>query len=66
MLIPLIVSCPVDHVVLDWQPRIILLGMVEAQLVNNVKNTTTIIIFVTRKPSESLKYMVYSYKTVRS
>ena len=35
----LIFSCPADHVLLpDWQPRI-LLGLVEARLVN-VKNTT--------------------------
>ena len=35
----LIFSCPVDHVP-DWQPRIILLGMVEVCSVN-VKNTHT-------------------------
>ena len=35
--VPLIFSCPADHVP-DWQPRI-LLGMVEARSVN-VKNTT--------------------------
>ena len=39
--VPLIFSCPADHVRLpDWQPRVILLGMVEARSVN-VKNTTT-------------------------
>ena len=27
--VPLIFSCPVDHV-LDWHPRILLLGMIEA------------------------------------
>ena len=37
--VPLIVFCPAD--VPDWQPRIILLGMVEARSVNNVKKTTT-------------------------
>ena len=31
--------CPADHVVPDWQPRI-LLGVVEARSVNNVKKTT--------------------------
>ena len=31
--IPLIFFCPADHVP-DWQPRVILLGMVEARLVN--------------------------------
>ena len=36
--VPLIFSCPADHVP-NWQPRI-LLGMVEARSVN-VKNTTT-------------------------
>ena len=36
--VPLIFSCPTDHVP-DWQPRI-LLGMVEARSVD-VKNTTT-------------------------
>ena len=35
--VPLIFSCPADHVP-DWQLRIILLGMVEARSVN-VKNT---------------------------
>ena len=38
--VPLIVFCPADHVP-DWQPRI-LLGMVEARLVD-VKKTTTYI-----------------------
>ena len=38
--VPQIVLCPADHVP-DWQPRI-LLGMVEARLVN-VKKTTTYI-----------------------
>ena len=33
--VPLIFFCPADHVP-DWQPRI-LLGMVEARSVNNVK-----------------------------
>ena len=33
---PLIFSCPADHV-LDWQPRIILLGLAEARSIN-VKN----------------------------
>ena len=37
--VPLIFFCPADHVP-DWQPRI-LLGMVEARSVNNVKKTTT-------------------------
>ena len=36
--VPLIFSCPTDHVP-DWQPRIVL-GTVEARSVN-VKNTTT-------------------------
>ena len=36
--VPLIFSCPADHVP-DWQPRV-LLGMVETRSVN-VKNTTT-------------------------
>ena len=36
--VPLIFFCPADHVP-DWQPRI-LLGMVEARLVN-VKKTRT-------------------------
>ncbi|CAM9765765.1 unnamed protein product, partial [Ascophyllum nodosum] len=36
--VPLIFFCPADHVP-DWQPRV-LLGMVEARLVN-VKKTTT-------------------------
>ena len=36
--VPLIPFCPADHVP-DWQPRIILLGMVEARSVN-VKKTT--------------------------
>ena len=38
--VPLVFSSPTDHVVPDWQPRI-LLGIVEARSVN-VKNTTTI------------------------
>ena len=37
--VPLIFFCPADHVP-DWQPRV-LLGMVEARSVNNVKKTTT-------------------------
>ena len=37
--VPLIFFCSADHVP-DWQPRI-LLGMVEARSVNNVKKTTT-------------------------
>ena len=37
--VPLIFFCPADHVLPDWQPRV-LLGMVEARSVN-VKNTTT-------------------------
>ena len=37
MYVPLIFSCPTDHVP-NWQPRL-LLGIVEAQSVN-VKNTT--------------------------
>ena len=37
--VPLTFFCPADHVP-DWQPRI-LLGMVEARWVNNVKKTTT-------------------------
>ena len=37
---PLIFFCPADHVP-DWQPRIILLGTVEARSVN-VKKTATI------------------------
>ena len=37
--VPLIFSCPADHVP-DWQPRI-LLCMVEARSVNNVKKKTT-------------------------
>ena len=37
--VPLIFFCPADHVP-DWQPRI-LLGMVEARLVNVKKTTTT-------------------------
>ena len=37
--VPLIFFYPADHVP-DWQPRI-LLGMVEARSVNNVKKTTT-------------------------
>ena len=37
--VPLIFFCPEDHVP-DWQPRIILLGMVEARSVN-VKKTIT-------------------------
>ena len=37
--VPLIVFCPADHVP-DWQPRIILLSMVEARSVN-VKKTIT-------------------------
>ena len=36
--VPLIFFCPADHVLLDWQPRI-LLGMVEARSIN-VKKTT--------------------------
>ena len=40
--VPLIFFCPADHVP-DWQPRSILLGMVEARSVN-VKKTTTVII----------------------
>ena len=39
----LIFSCPADHVP-DWQPRRILLGMAEARSVNNVKNTTTVLL----------------------
>ena len=39
--VPLIFFCPADHVVPDWQPRIILLGMVEARSVNVKKITTT-------------------------
>ena len=37
--VPLIFFCPADHVP-DWQPRV-LLGMVEARLVNVKKTTTT-------------------------
>ena len=37
--VPLIFSCPADHVP-DWQPRILLLGMVEARSVN-LETTTT-------------------------
>ena len=37
--VPLTVSCPADHLLPDWQPRI-LLGMVDARSVN-VKNTQT-------------------------
>ena len=37
--VPLIFFCPADHVP-DWQPRV-LLGMVEARSVNNVKKITT-------------------------
>ena len=37
--VPLIFSCPADHVP-DWQPRV-LLGMVEARSVNVKKTTTT-------------------------
>ena len=36
-------SCPADHVP-DWQPRIILLGMVEARSVNVNDTTTTIML----------------------
>ena len=36
--VPLIFFCPADHVP-DWQPRIVL-GMVGARSVNNVKKTT--------------------------
>ena len=43
--VPLIFFCPADHVVPDWQPRSILLGIVEARSVN-VKKTTTIIVVV--------------------
>ena len=39
--VSLIFICPADHVVPDWQPRI-LLGMVEARSVNVKKTTTTI------------------------
>ena len=38
--VPLISFCPADHVVPDWQPRI-LLGMVEARSVNVKKTPTT-------------------------
>ena len=39
--VPLIFSCPADNVLLpDWQPRTILLGLVEARSVSNVKTTT--------------------------
>ena len=37
---PLIFFCPADHVLPDWQPRI-LLGMVEARSINVKKTTTT-------------------------
>ena len=35
--VPLIFSCPADHVVPDWQPRILLLGMVEAHPIGKFK-----------------------------
>ena len=38
--VPLIFFCPADHVLPDWQPRV-LLGMVEARSVNVKKTTTT-------------------------
>ena len=38
--VPLIFFCPADQDVPDWQPRSILLGMVEARS-DNVKKTTT-------------------------
>ena len=38
--VALIFFCLADHV-RDWQPPRILLGMVEARSVNNVKKTTT-------------------------
>ena len=38
--VPLIFFCPADHVP-DWQPRVLLLGMVEARSVNVKKTTTT-------------------------
>ena len=44
--VPLIFFCPADHVP-DWQPRGVLLGMVEARSVN-VKKTTTYILLYTR------------------
>ena len=40
--VPLISFCPADHVP-DWQPRIIVLGMVEARSVNNVKKTKVVL-----------------------
>ena len=39
--VPLIFFCPADHVP-DWQPRRVLLGMVEARSVNVKKTTTTV------------------------
>ena len=38
--VPFIFSCPADHVLPDWQPHCLLLGMVEALSVH-VKNTHT-------------------------
>ena len=38
--VPLISFCPTDHVP-DWQPRMLLLGMVEARSVNVKKASTT-------------------------
>ena len=50
--VPLIFSCPADHVP-DWQPRIILLGMVEARSVNNVKNTLCICSLLAYAPTQT-------------
>ena len=44
--VPLVVFCPADQVP-DWQPRVILLGRVEARSVN-VKKTTTTTTYVQR------------------
>ena len=41
--VPLIFFCPADHVP-DWQPRSILLGMVEARSVNVKKTTTALLL----------------------
>ena len=55
--VPLIFFCPADHVVPDWQPRI-LLGMFEARSVN-VKKTTTKLVRGVLDLQKSLKSLEY-------